>query len=153
MNIWFWVWVALAVILLIAEIFTAGFFMLPFGIGAAVAAALEYLAPGSIGWQWAAFVGVSSALLIVLRRFADRITHEPPQKVAADRLLGRTGVVLSDLESNNARGMVRVDREEWRADHRGEGTLPAGARVTVVSVEGTHLIVEPAASAPAPSDT
>lgn len=153
MNIWFWVWVALAVILLIAEILTAGFFMLPFGIGAAVAAALEYLAPGSIGWQWAAFVGVSSALLIVLRRFSDKVTHEPPQKVAADRLIGRTGVVLSALEPDDARGMVRVDREEWRADHRGDKAIPEGARVTVISVEGTHLIVEPAGPTSASSDS
>lgn len=151
-NIWFWVWVALAVILSVAEIFTAGFFLLPFGIGAAVAAALEFFAPGSIGWQWTAFVGISSLMLVVLRRFADRVTHEPPQKVAGDRLLGRVGVVLSDIERDGAGGMVRVDREEWRASHRGAEVLPAGARVTVLAVEGTRLIVEPAAGDTPPSD-
>lgn len=145
MNIWLWVWVALAVILSVAEIFTAGFFLLPFGIGAGIAALLEFVWPGSIGWQWAAFVGLSSLLLVVLRRFADRVTHEPPQKVAGDRLLGRVGVVLAPLEPHGARGMVRVDREEWRADHHGNQTIPEGARVTVVAVEGTHLVVEPVA--------
>lgn len=142
-NIWFWVWLMLAVFLSVAEIFTAGFFLLPFGIGAAVAALLEYVWPGSLTWQWASFVGLSSLLLVVLRRFADRVTHEPPQKVAGDRLLGRTGVVLTPLDPMGSRGMVRVDREEWRADHRGSEVLPEGTRIKVIAVEGTHLIVEP----------
>lgn len=144
MNIWFWVWVLLAVILAIAEIFTAGFFMLPFAIGAAGAALLEFLWPGdSLAWQWASFVGLSSLLLIVVRRFADRVTHEPPQKVAGDRLLGRTGVVLSAVHPRELGGMVRVDGEEWRAECAGDETLPAGSRITVLAVEGAHLIVEP----------
>ncbi len=150
MHIWFWVWVALAVILAIAEIFTAGFFLLPFAIGAVIAALLEFLAPGSIGWQWAAFVGVSSLLLIVLRRFADRVTHEPPQKVAGDRLLGRQGVVLASIDSPDSLGMVRVDREEWRASYSGGERLPEGTRITVLAVEGTHLIVEPISDTASP---
>ncbi len=144
MNIWFWVWVLLAVILAIAEIFTAGFFMLPFAIGAAGAALLEFLWPGdSLTWQWASFVGLSSLLLIVVRRFADRVTHEPPQRVAGDRLLGRTGVVLRTVEPRELGGMVRVDGEEWRAEYAGDEALPAGTRITVLAVEGAHLIVEP----------
>ena len=71
-NIWFWAWVILAVVLSVAEIFTAGFFMLPFGIGAACAAILELFWPGSIGAQWIAFIGVSSLLLVGMRRFASR---------------------------------------------------------------------------------
>lgn len=147
MNIWFWVWVALAVILSVAEIFTAGFFLLPFGIGAAIAALLEFVWPGSIGWQWAAFVILSSLLLVVLRRFAERVTHEPPQKVAGDRLIGRSGVVIARLEPHSVVGMVRVDREEWRADAPGDEPLDPGTRITVVAVEGTHLVVKPAEDA------
>ncbi len=59
METWFWVWLVAAVVLSVAEIFTAGFFMLPFGIGAAVAAALAYFGL-SVAWQWAAFIGVSA---------------------------------------------------------------------------------------------
>jgi len=146
MNIWFWVWLALAVILGVAEIFTAGFFMLPFSIGAAVAAVLEYFAPGSIAWQWTAFVGISVLLLIVLRRFADHMTHEPPQKVAGNRLIGKEGIVTAVLEEHSVRGSVRVEREEWRADAPGFEPVAEGTRVTVVAVEGTHLVVKPSES-------
>ncbi len=142
-HIWLWVWVALAVILAVAEMFTAGFFLLPFGIGAAVAAALEFFWPGSITWQWVAFVGLSSLLLVGVRRFANRVTHEPPMKVAGDRLLGKTGIVIERLESGAGTGTVRVEREEWRAEAPGYGTLEVGSEIEVVSVVGTRLVVKP----------
>jgi membrane protein implicated in regulation of membrane protease activity len=58
----------LAAILAVAEVFTRGFFVAPFALGAAVAAALEFVRPGSVDAQWGAFIGVSSVVLIVVRR-------------------------------------------------------------------------------------
>lgn len=139
-NIWFWVWATLAAFLFVAEIFTAGFFMLPFGIGAAVAALLEYLDVG-VGWQWVAFIAVSTISLVLLRRFADRVTHEPPVKMGVDRLIGMTGIVTEELTPHSAKGKVRVDREEWRADGPDAGPVAVGTTVRVEAVEGTHLIV------------
>ncbi len=141
-NIWFWVWVALSAILLVAEIFTAGFFMLPFGIGAAAAALLEFLGV-SVGWQWVTFVVVSTVSLVLLRRFSDKVTHEPPVKMGVDRLIGMSGVVIEELTPHSAKGKVRVDREEWRADSCKEALVPIGTVVTVTAVEGTHLMVDP----------
>ena len=41
--IWIWGWLGLAIIFLIAELFTTGFFLLAFGIGAGAAAIAAYL--------------------------------------------------------------------------------------------------------------
>jgi len=143
MEIWFWIWLAAAVALSVAEIFTAGFFMLPFGIGAAVAAALAYF-DAALSLQWTAFVGVSGLLLFTLRRFSDRMTHESPQKVGSDRLIGREGAVIERIDNHINTGRVRVDREEWVADSVGDLVLEEGARITVTAVVGAHLLVEPA---------
>jgi len=59
MDGWFWVWFVLAAVLSVAELFTAGFFLLPFGIGAGVAALLNLFGV-SLAWQWVAFLGTSS---------------------------------------------------------------------------------------------
>ncbi|MBS3956490.1 MAG: NfeD family protein [Clostridiales bacterium] len=142
MEIWFWVWVLLAAILLIAEMFTATFFLLPFAVGAAAAALLEYLG-ADVGWQWIAFIGVSSAMLVLLRRYANRLTHEPPVRTGVDRLLGLPGTVIEAIDPDSATGRVRVEREEWRAESLSGENIPSGTRVTVERVVGTRLIVQP----------
>lgn len=139
-DVWFWIWSILALILFVAEIFTAGFFMLPFGLGAAVAALLAYLEIPVV-WQTVGFIAVSSVAFALLRQLAERLTHEPPQKTGVDRLIGKHGVVTEEIVPDSSYGQVWVEREEWRADAPGEGTLPVGAAVEIYKVEGAHLVV------------
>lgn len=142
MDIWVWIWAVMAAVLIIAEIFTAGFFLLPFGIGAAVAAAMAFFEI-ALGWQWAAFLIVSVSLLLSLRRFAERVTHEPPEKMGVDRLIGKRGVVIEQIEPGDGAGRVRIEREEWRADSESHETIPVGVHVIVDRIVGTHLVVHP----------
>ena len=140
-ELWFWFWAILAVILIVLEIFTAGFFMLPFGIGAGVAAILAFFDVGgeyAVAWQWGAFIVVSGVALVVLRRFADRITHEPPQQVAGDRLLG-----IQPQNPDTSVGMAMIGTEEWRAETEDRKPLAPGTKVVVDKVEGTRVIVRP----------
>ena len=60
-------WIALAIVFMVGEVLSPGLLLLPFGIGALVAAAIEHLG-GSDSWQWIAFVGVSSVLLVASQR-------------------------------------------------------------------------------------
>lgn len=142
LGTWFWIWAVAAVVLTVAEIFTAGFFMLPFGIGAAVAAVLA-LTGQSLMWQWVAFIGVSLIALFSMRPLAAKLTHEPPQKVAADRSIGKEALVIERLDDNQHAGRVRVEREEWRAEAPGFEPLEVGTRVIVERIDGTRLIVRP----------
>ncbi len=143
MDAWVWVWAGLAALLIIGEMFTAGFFLLPFGIGAAGAGVLAFLDLG-VGWQWLAFLGISALAMLGLRRFADQVTHEPPEKVGIDRLIGKTGTVTEAIEPGDGAGRVRIDREDWRADSGAAMEIPVGARVVVERIVGTHVVVRPA---------
>jgi membrane protein implicated in regulation of membrane protease activity len=141
MTLWFWFWVALTAILIVGEIFTAGFFLLPFGIGAAASAVGAYFGLGPIG-QWLVFLVISVPLLLLIRRFADRVTEgAEPLGVAADRALGKTGLVVEAIQPHGITGRVRVRGEEWRAESDGETSIPEGAEVEVLRVDGTHLVV------------
>ena len=71
MGLIFQAWLTVAIVLCLAESFTGGLLVLPFGIGAGVAALLAALGV-AVDWQWVAFVGVSSALLIIAQRFIVR---------------------------------------------------------------------------------
>jgi len=134
-------WVALAAACLIAEIFTAGFFILWFGVGAAIAAVLAGVGLSMV-WQWGTFVIVSAVCLVFSRRFTERITKGQKEKVGPDRLINKTGVVLEEINPDTGKGKVRVESEQWRAKSADGEDIDAGTHVYVVKIEGTHLIVK-----------
>lgn len=139
-NYW-WIWLILAAIFIIAEIFTAGFFIFWFGIGAALAGILALLGVGVL-WQWLSFVIVTAVLVIISRRFAERFTKQQPPGIGADRFIGKKGVVLEDINNLENTGRVRIDKDEWRADSETEVAIKKGSKVVVTRVDGTHLVVK-----------
>lgn len=139
-KLW-WIWIIIAGIFVVGEIFTAGFFLLWFGVGAAAAGILALLGLGA-GWQWGAFFVVSAALYLASRPFADRLTKKQPPGIGADRFIGKKGLVLEDVDNTANTGRVRLDKEEWRADSETDEPIPAGSRVEVVRLDGTHLVVK-----------
>ena len=138
--VWRWVWTVGALVLGLSEIFTAGFFLLPFGIGAAAAAALAWIGSPLIV-QWFAMLGVSAATLVYFQRFARRRSEGPHEPVGVDRLIGQTAVVLVPVDPHKATGIVRVETEQWRATTAGE-VLKKNTVVEVVEIRGTRLVVK-----------
>lgn len=138
-EIWRWLWTGFAVALAIGEIFTAGFFLLPFAIGASGAAVLAWVGAGAIA-QWLVFFGLSIISLTYLQRFIRRQDEQDQPKVGANRWIGEVGLVLEDIDPRTGDGMVRILREEWRAS--APQAIPAGERIIVTEVQGARLVVE-----------
>jgi membrane protein implicated in regulation of membrane protease activity len=138
-QIW-WVWMAIAAFFVVAEIFTMGFFLLWFGVGAAVAGVLALAGLGP-GWQLGSFIVVSAVLFAVSRRFAERFTKKQPPGVGADRFVQEKGVVIEQIDNFKNTGRVRIGKDEWRADSQTDEVIPAGKTVEVARVDGTHLVV------------
>jgi membrane protein implicated in regulation of membrane protease activity len=139
-DIFLWVWALLALIFFIAEIFTAGFFLVCFGIGAVVAAGLAYF-DVHVVWQMVAFIATSLVTLALLRPFARRVGAHIPNPGGIDRVIGKRAVVLEEINPLAATGLVRIEREEWRADSIDGTTIPKDGMVEVVHVSGTRVIV------------
>jgi len=140
-NYW-WAWMILAALFIIGEIFTAGFFLLPIGIGAAIAGLVALLGGNTI-WQLIVFVVASFILFLVSRRFAQKITKEQPPGIGADRFIGEECVVLEKINNLADAGRVRMGKEEWRAESDNGDEIETGTKVTVVRLSGTHLVVKP----------
>jgi membrane protein implicated in regulation of membrane protease activity len=142
---WRWIWLIVGVAFLVGEMASPGsFFLAPFAAGALVAALLAFLdVPVAI--EWAAFVGVSVAVFAGLRPLARRLDQQgATQGIGATRLIGQPGLVLDDIAAGDL-GMVRVHREEWRAESLDGSPIPAGTPIRVVEVRGTRAVVWPTA--------
>lgn len=141
---WRWLWLFAAAFFAIAEMVTpVSFFMLPFAVGSLAAAILAF-AGVSVPIELIVFLVVSIATLIALRPLARRLNrHVIDDGVGSRRLIGGTATVTRAIPAGDEVGMVRVDREEWRAQTPDGTPVAEGTAVRVADVQGTRLIVLP----------
>ncbi|MEI2698146.1 MAG: NfeD family protein [Microthrixaceae bacterium] len=134
------VFVILAVALCALEIVAPGLVLLPFGLGAAVAAVAGFLGAPVVA-QLAVFLVASFGFFLALRPLARRLNRSgPTDGVGATRLIGGTGVVLEPIAAGET-GLVRIDREEWRAESADNVALDPGTSILVTDVRGTRVVV------------
>lgn len=144
-DTWRWIWVVAAAAFALGEIATAGsFFSLPFAVGALVAAVASF-AGASVTVSWLAFLVVSAGAFAVLWPLGRRLDRRAPQtKVGAGRWAGREALVLSDIPGGpGGTGLIRLEREHWRAESGTGVAIPAGSTVLVTRIDGTRLVVLP----------
>lgn len=136
-------WLILGVGLIVAEIFTLGFVLLWFGIGALAAAFAGFLGFGFL-WQFLVFAVVSTALTAMSRTiFAKYFSHNDADavKIGMDALPGQIGMVTSDSKGALKEAAVKVYGSTWTAFPVDDETLTEGEKVEVVRVQGSSIYV------------
>lgn len=140
-------WIILGTILIIAEIFTLGFVLFWFGIGALAAALFGYLGFG-FAFQFLIFAVVSVALTAMSRTiFANYFSNGDSDliKTGIDTLPGQVGTVSSTSKGALNEASVKVYGSIWRAFPVDDRTiLEEGEKVEVVRVEGASIYVRKA---------
>src|SRR3954467_5246435 len=129
-------WMVIGVGLIVAEVFTLGFVLLWFGIGA-IAAAIVGLAGGGLGLQFLGFAVVSVALTIMSRTLLANYLPHPGQilKTGIEALPGKIGTVTIPSDGAMHQGAVKVYGSIWTAyPIDGETPLTNGEKVEVVEV-------------------
>ncbi|HEY8228521.1 MAG TPA: NfeD family protein [Pyrinomonadaceae bacterium] len=147
MSDWLWIfWAVLGAILVVAEIFTSGFVLLWFGIGALAAGLAALVGIDNLGIQFLIFAAVSIGLTaasrtIFLNYFSKERTGQS-LRTGVDALPGKIGTVVSSSRGALNEGAVKVFGSTWTAyPAPGEQPLEAGERVCVESVEGASIYV------------
>ena len=110
------------------------------------AAGLVGLVPfAGLALQTIAFTATSVASMIGLRPLMLRRFQLGPGggvRMGVDALLGKRGVVLERIDPVSRLGRVKVEGEDWRGVSVDDTPIEAGARITVIQVDGTTLVVE-----------
>jgi membrane protein implicated in regulation of membrane protease activity len=150
---WRWIWLAATAVFAIGEMATPGsFFLAPFAAGALVASLLAF-AGVSVLVEWIVFIVVSVAMLALLRPLSRRLDRDAlDHGVGSRRLIGRQATVLRTIPSGDEIGMVRVDREQWRAQSIDGTPIAEGRAVRIADVQGTRVIVAPVDGTPSSAE-
>ena len=136
------IWLVLGVALMIAEVFTLGFVLFWFGIGALAAALVGFLGAG-LGIQFLVFAGVSIALTAMSRTIFAKYLPGPAEhyKSGVDSLPGKVGTVTGASAGALNESAVKVYGSTWTAFPIDDVALTEGEKVEVVEVRGSSIYV------------
>jgi membrane protein implicated in regulation of membrane protease activity len=141
MNAWL-IWLVVAVVLGIAEIFT-----LTAALGILGGAALITAGVAAIGLpvplQLLVFALTCVAGVLLVMPVARRHMLRPQlERFGVDALIGKSAQVLQEVSGEN--GRVRIGGEEWTARaYDPTVVIPAGTTVDVMQISGSTAIVYP----------
>ena len=136
-------WTVLGVVLVVAEVFTLGFVLLWFGVGALAAALAGWLGFG-LTIQFLIFALVSVTLTVMSRTiFSKSFLHGSNEiKMGMDALPGQIGTVTIASKGALQEAAVKVYGSTWTAfPADDEISLIEGEKVEVVRVKGSSIYV------------
>jgi membrane protein implicated in regulation of membrane protease activity len=144
MDILWWHWLLLGLVLTVAEMASAGgFYIIFFGLGAIVVGALAGLGvAGPVWMQLLLFAVLSITGLILFRGRVLRTFQPVAQAPSIDQLVGEVAVAVDDF-GPGAVGRVELRGTGWSARVVGGGAVARGTRCRVRKVDGLMLFVEP----------
>ena len=136
-----WLWVVAAVACGIIEVLSVSFVFLMLSVGA-LAAAVIAGAGGGAYLQIGVFAVVSVVLLMAVRPFLKGRLYQsaPDVRTNTDALIGTGGYALSTIMVRD--GRARLRGAEWSARSQA-GTIPEGAPVVIIGIDGATAIVVP----------
>jgi membrane protein implicated in regulation of membrane protease activity len=139
---WQWIWLVLGIVLLITEVATTAFVVLPLAIGA-FAAATVALFGGPVDIQFVVAAAVSVVSFAAIRPLAKRVNQSGQvEGIGSHRLTNARGVALSDIDRTGT-GMVQIGGEQWHGATIDDLAIAQGADVRILRVEGSKVLVVP----------
>jgi membrane protein implicated in regulation of membrane protease activity len=135
-----WLWVALAVIFAIIEVFTLGLTTVWFALAALVMVFLSFLHI-PLAFQVLIFLAISAALLFFTRPIALKKFKMGREKTNVDSLIGKCALVTKKITEFD-RGEVKLNGLIWTARTEDGSTLEEGSKCEVARIEGVQAVVK-----------
>ena len=133
-------WLVLLILFISVEAATLGLTTIWFA-GGSLAAIIAALLGTPVFVQVILFLIVSLALLFFTRPVAVKYFNRERVRTNVESLVGKQGVVLSEIDNLKEQGQITVGGQEWSARSMENMRISAGTVVEVVSVSGVKLFV------------
>lgn len=134
--------IVIGIVLLIAEAFSPGGYLVIPGVVLVVIGIFAYLMPDEFYTWWTpaliliTTIPVTVVTILLYRRLAK---PAPPVTTVTGSLVGKEGTVVTEIQPGTMTGKVRIGSDIWSAT--ADEVIPEGCKVTVESSEGVHVHV------------
>lgn len=133
-------WLIVIIVMALIEIITLGLTTIWFA-GGALVAFFANLAGANLVIQIILFVVVSVLLLALTRPLAVEYLNKGRTRTNVDSLLGKTAIVIQEIDNLKGQGQVSVDGQEWTARAVQEEKIQKDTLVEIMEISGVKLIV------------
>jgi membrane protein implicated in regulation of membrane protease activity len=135
-------WIIFGIVLMIAEIFTPGFLLASFGIGAFGGSLFAY-------WDYAfkvqlfVFSIITMVVFFGIRPLYNKYFHklDDQRETGVNAFIGNNYKVTENINNLENSGRVQIGSESWRARSESDEVFETGDLITINKVEGSTLIV------------
>ena len=137
-------WLIASGIFFIAEIITTGFLVFWLGIAGLITMCISFFTD-NLMIQASVFVILSAVLILATKPFVNKFVNkkETTEKTNAFSIIGKTAIVIKDIDSINGVGQIKVDGEVWSAEGINGSNIEKGTKVEVKEIDGVRAIVTP----------
>lgn len=137
------IWLILAGLFLVLEIFTAGFLIFWLSIGSLFAMIVSFFTDNIIV-QTAVFVISSTILIFATKPFVKKFAQNKSSiKTNVYSIVGKTGLVIEEINPIHSTGQIKINGETWSASTKNNVIIPEGSEVEVLEIKGVKTIVAP----------
>lgn len=135
------IWLLTAIVLVVGEALTVGLTFIWFAVGALGGLVVAVLG-GPIWLQVVVFLALSALALALVRPVAAKLMRSGRVATNADRVIGKTAVVIETIDNLAGKGQVKVAGQTWTARSERDVVIPKDTEVTVLRIEGVKVFVE-----------
>ena len=141
MEVWH-IWIIVALLFFILEIFTPGFAVACLAIGA-IGGAIATLVGWEFKFQLLVFAITSIVALVSVRPLVIKFLKSKKKETLTntDALIGRESIVTETIQPNVG-GRVKIDGDDWKAVCSNADSVNCGTIVRITKVDSVILTVE-----------
>jgi membrane-bound ClpP family serine protease len=133
----------LGILFIIAETATPGFFVGVIGTAFVAMGIIGIFFPFIADTPWSPIIVlvVTAGSMMAAVMFYRRLGRtQPTATTITESNVGKTGLVVEDVEPHSLHGKVKIQHQIWSATS--ESLIPKGKMVKVIDWEGVHVVVE-----------
>ena len=134
-------WLIVAGLFFVGEIFTLGFLIFWFGIGALFAMIVSFFTTNII-IQTTVFLITSTIFILATKPLVKKFVDVKKTNTNVFSIIGKKALVIKDIDPIHSSGQIKLNGEVWSAETENDEIIKEGSEVEVLKINGLKAIVK-----------
>ena len=134
-------WLIVAGLFFVGEIFTLGFLIFWFGIGALFAMIVSFFTTNII-IQTTVFLITSTIFILATKPSVKKFVDVKKTNTNVFSIIGKKALVIKDIDPIHSSGQIKLNGEVWSAETENDEIIKEGSEVEVLKINGVKAIVK-----------